>query len=872
MNELIHLAATNQWLIVLIIDDFTTIHTNRRPDTDTSSTSKSMCTIVFKIFKSIQAIHRPKNIYRLHDPQGVNINALSSLLSSELPALGQTFSSIMPEWLTKQFFNPESERTRLSEHQYCEDNSIRTLRRMDDLHLIDFVELQLKSRQDFTAAYDIALSSGLKEYLKKFVIIQPGDWPCQLYCRQSVYQSLPSRFQPSETQAGSSYEAETDHSYTLLTPKKHCSYNFSVNTPDSISPITSIVPMLGPLHISLNSREHVFISFRPFFANVYHFLFPKSKLADHPKPWRISLLLEVVYGGWTIIREKVMNIFSSSKDLQYGTLLNLLDNYLPLVLSIYSITFKLNKFSEYRNAMTRIWVMFTCLQRRHYNKAPLVWLSNHFHWGLNFKELYNMLTQWSVIADEYPVENTHSIIRAQTKPSDSPEQLTNKAKTIFQSRNRQENFRSVFTPPKHFTFSTSQIKYLKVKCAQYLTKLVINIYNHPTAAAFTSNTKNKKQTSATHVTLPDLFGDTPQKFTVLPLGYHGDNTPDCHSKCDLINCPVLNESETWIHFKGCWHSFHQVCLEGSSSCPYCKTTLQNKIKSLGNTAKDTILKPNTKKNTRSSTTTSDEDSQDNETIPLSSNVNLQNLDNTITTLKDQISALGQANPPSNTNRHKAHPPPSCSSFSTQPNNLLLTRNDFPTLTEWILPPNMCQSNIFGTDLGTNACTIISVLTSMKFLSHNISLPTTLESLVPTCDRYGELMKQGNILYNVLNRPASQPNLEVTEVLNLIHGLNLRIKEDLGFFTAQDMVNKLEHLVNSEHRECGVLIVPPDKSMAVLVGDGKLGVFDSHKHGLSGGIIAIGDNIQNFVAYLELMIRRDWNGILNGANFTTLGQL
>ena len=38
---------------------------------------------------------------------------------------------------------------------------------MDDLHLADFVELQLKSKHDFNAVYDVALSAGLRDYMRK---------------------------------------------------------------------------------------------------------------------------------------------------------------------------------------------------------------------------------------------------------------------------------------------------------------------------------------------------------------------------------------------------------------------------------------------------------------------------------------------------------------------------------------------------------------------------------------------------------------------------------------------------------------------------------------------------------------------------------
>jgi len=147
--------------------------------------------------------------------------------------------------------------------------------------------------------------------------------------------------------------------------------------------ILSIVPTIGPLHISLNSREHIVNSFHPFFKSVYQSIFPNSKLTDKPKPWGVSLILEIVYGGWTRIPQTVMQKFYQFKDPQYRTLLNPLNNYISLVLSIYSISFKLNHFLEYFCAIIRIWIMFTCLQRPHYNKAPLVWIDMCLHWENN---------------------------------------------------------------------------------------------------------------------------------------------------------------------------------------------------------------------------------------------------------------------------------------------------------------------------------------------------------------------------------------------------------------------------------------------------------------------------------------------------------
>ena len=47
----------------------------------------------------------------------------------------------------------------------------------------------LKFKEDFNAAYDLALSAGLGDLEKKFIIFQPGDWPCQFFCRQIIFQN-----------------------------------------------------------------------------------------------------------------------------------------------------------------------------------------------------------------------------------------------------------------------------------------------------------------------------------------------------------------------------------------------------------------------------------------------------------------------------------------------------------------------------------------------------------------------------------------------------------------------------------------------------------------------------------------------------------
>ena len=66
-----------------------------------------------------------------------------------------------------------------------------------------------------------------------------------------------------------------------------------------------------------------------------------------------------------------------------------------------------------------------------------------------------------------------SILRSQTKGSDSADELRKKAKSIFQSKGKQSHYRSFFTTPKQFSFSHNQLRLLKVRCAQALSSMFI---------------------------------------------------------------------------------------------------------------------------------------------------------------------------------------------------------------------------------------------------------------------------------------------------------------------------------------------------------------------------------------------------------------
>ena len=168
----------------------------------------------------------------------------------------------MPYWIRTAFFDPEMERSRIEIHDYQEhQEEIRAMRKMEGCKLIDELELPLKGFANFQHVASYVVNNALNLYLAKFVFPQPGDWPAQFYMRQVQL-----------------YARESGENTSL----QH------------------IVPFIGPLHIQLNARECVCVLNIEFFKRAYSFIFGTKKfLANKPKAWRISYLLEILYDGWT---------------------------------------------------------------------------------------------------------------------------------------------------------------------------------------------------------------------------------------------------------------------------------------------------------------------------------------------------------------------------------------------------------------------------------------------------------------------------------------------------------------------------------------------------------------------------------------------
>ncbi|CAB4446378.1 unnamed protein product [Rhizophagus irregularis] len=232
---------------------------------------------------------------------------------------------------SKQFLIEDSYENRMESltiHNY--DGRIQyhqELRSMVNSKLIDFILHSLHSTKDYIEytnllfkVFERLKNNGEQDYLSNCIIPTICDWPGQVNIRRAI---------------------------TLRNDKRA----------ESGIPlkILSLIPIIGPLHISLNSQETLFQTYHFFFEMLYHNLF-----------------------GWKKIRNVVINRFGHSKDAEYRMMIDLLDNSIPLTLDIYTVLFKSGFFEGYLESIVRIWILFQRLRRHNYNKAPLIFLSDNY--------------------------------------------------------------------------------------------------------------------------------------------------------------------------------------------------------------------------------------------------------------------------------------------------------------------------------------------------------------------------------------------------------------------------------------------------------------------------------------------------------------
>ena len=216
-----------------------------------------------------------------------------------------------------------------------------------------------------------------------------------------------------------------------------------------------------------------------------------------------------------MVRDTIMSVFSNCKEIEFLTLINFVDNYVPLVLSIYSVIFKCNNYDLYCKSLFHCWIMMMVFQRRHYDKALLVALSTFEYWKESTHPMHQLIKNYLVAFHEYPVENFHSVLRARTHETDNAAQIQEKAKEIDACKDEMKEFQSSFVPPRKFNFSRKRVDTLKARAAEFLVSKFEAIHSQPGRAS----RQPRQKKDLTKWLLPNLFGDKVLTNKLLPLGF-----------------------------------------------------------------------------------------------------------------------------------------------------------------------------------------------------------------------------------------------------------------------------------------------------------------------------------------------------------------
>ena len=130
---------------------------------------------------------------------------------------------------------------------------------------------------------------------------------------------------------------------------------------------------------------------------------------------------------------------------------------------------------------------------------------------------------------------------------------------------------------------------------------------------------------------------------------------------------------------------------------------------------------------------------------------------------------------------------------------------YNTTTEFILPNELCQLSLSPNGVISNACTIITVLTGLRFVQEDLHIPSAEE---PFFKQYREIMIEGNTLYSIMNPRSYNPNILVQDVITsidvpLVETPFVAVNNHSSFAAELQKAHQ-----EVEYRQAHVLIVPP----------------------------------------------------------------
>jgi hypothetical protein len=541
-------------LIIFLIDDYHDIHQSRNPNNENLSNVAHMATTMIYTPNILPLPYISPLGEQVHNPTNIDVDLVSWALQLEyMSKLGISYINQKSSWFCmadSSKFTEEETINFLTLHTYDPDFQIThpENKKLNLLKLFDFIPQELKSLDDYLQTiYPFINSPILNDYLSENIILMPADYPGQYFGRKAV--TLRRR------------------------------YGDSSNIPEKI---LHLVPLLGPLHVSLNTRETTVKMYYQFFNMFYKEVFKKKKnLAMKPQPWMTDLLLYLAHSGWMIIRKTILRKFKNNKDIEYRTFLDLFDNIAPACLDIYTILFREGHFDEYMSTIFRLWSIMKRFERKNYNKIMLAFLSDVLYWQSIEHPIYDAFKEHLSEFNEYFIENFHSLIRRYTTGKNFNVENLRKDAINLDSNKHNSDFMKPFITKKNYPFKKKSLDNMVKKSALFLIELFQKIL------ANSNISKDMPEKDDKFYLFPTF--NLKMKVATLPTGYCTDYLPKFVSCCDYKNCERVDDNNDDNCVLICGHEYHYECLQDLQfKCQHCLHYLLNGIEYLGNLYNDRL--------------------------------------------------------------------------------------------------------------------------------------------------------------------------------------------------------------------------------------------------------------------------------------------
>ena len=200
-----------------------------------------------------------------------------------------------------------------------------------------------------------------------------------------------------------------------------------------------------------------------------------SELPHKPKPFRINLLLNAIFLGWLQLRTKILQKFQLCKDIEFASILHLLDEVVPLSFFHYPVIFRSGNLSSYVPVMLRFALLFIIWRRHHYDRSTLSMLSDIYHQKFNFTSYYSCKEHWLSLITEQEVEIWHSVLRAAIQAHNCADEIRKKAITSLAMSKSSQAFIAQFMKPYSREMSEKRLEAVVGKTAESLLEIIKRI-------------------------------------------------------------------------------------------------------------------------------------------------------------------------------------------------------------------------------------------------------------------------------------------------------------------------------------------------------------------------------------------------------------